>query len=210
MLEVQREAIVADANAASTGLIYRELQCLQYYLGTIGTQSALVGGFSVGLFNLDVFPDGDSIDSAIESSYYLFASVSAGALLWTVIATSLVSSRAATMGLTGVTVSSMRQAVIMMKQDQRLIDLTFYTGIVTFLLAMFALLQARQIEVWLRVLCCVVFGASLLGIICFARRTQQRYKHSLVVSAVVSGDEFVRMGRRGTASRTQHVTSDSL
>ena len=64
MLEVQREAIVADANAASTGLIYRELQCLQYYLGTIGTQSALVGGFSVGLFNLDVFPDGNSIATA--------------------------------------------------------------------------------------------------------------------------------------------------
>ena len=42
MLEVQREAIVAEAAAASQSLIGRELESLSNYLNAIGTQAAVL------------------------------------------------------------------------------------------------------------------------------------------------------------------------
>ena len=51
MLELQRDAIRADAQADSTALLYRQLESTQSYLATIGTQASLISQLAEG-FNL--------------------------------------------------------------------------------------------------------------------------------------------------------------
>lgn len=117
MIAVQRDAIVADAERDATNLIGLEVQTIKAYFSNIGTQAALLGGFAFNLFSFSQPDDAD--DRHHVGVFYFFASLSVSLQMIAVVYSSVVSSRAATMGLTGAKPSEIRHTVVLMRQDQR-------------------------------------------------------------------------------------------
>ena len=188
MIAAQRDAFVADAERDAVGLISREIETMQAYFSTLGTQAALLGGFAFSLVSSDF--DG-----------LIAASTSCSLLMITVVYSSVVGSRAATMGLTGAKPSAIRHTVVLMRQDQRYVEFSFYAGIVTFMIALCWDIALRDIETgpgwnhiaWRVASVAILAVLGCIGTLCAAHRGYQRYRSYIARHDVVSGDEFVKI-----------------
>ena len=132
MLEIQREAIVADVTAQSVNLIGRELDSLQNYLNAFSTQAAIIAGFSLWEGQTPLVDASD----AVAGIYYIFSILSQCSLIIVCVHAGLVSARASTFALTSGNSNAMRQTVLMVRQDVVAVQIEYAIGIVAFLIAL--------------------------------------------------------------------------
>jgi len=204
MLEVEREAIVADVTAQSQHLIAAELDALLNFMNSLSTSAAVFVGFSLWVYETPMS------DASIGSSngrsfwvslYYVFACISMCAYIVVCVTATLVSSSAATYGLTSDNPQAVRQAVLMVRQDRKIVLVAFGLGVSFMLLALAVEYGSHvgsstfQVATNLTAIFCTFMA---LGIITW--RTNQRYHYDGKTSALLSGDAFLRMGPADAAA----------
>ena len=190
MIAASRDVFVANAERDAVGLIRMEIETIQAYFSTLGTQSALLGGFAFSLISSD--PD-TSWDQ--EGAFFFLACISCSLLMITVVYSSVVGSHASTMGLTGAQPSEVRHTVVLMRRDQWYIEFSFYLGIITFMasLCLRVLGHSNLSDIW-KIACSLTIGlVGCLGSLISATRGYQRYRSHFANHAVVSGDEFLNI-----------------
>lgn len=190
MIAASRDVFVANAERDAVGFIRMEIDTMQTYFGTIGTQAALIGGFAFSLVSSDI-----NTLWADAGSFFFMASVSCSLLMMTVVYSSVVSSHAATMGLTGMQPSDVRKTVVLMRRDQWFVEFSFYSGICTFMLALCLRVWASPtMHMAWKISCMVVlFLMGCVGTLTSAMRGYKRYRTVHVKTSVVSGDEFLNI-----------------
>lgn len=198
MIAVQRDAIVADAERDAVNLIALETQAMMGYLSTISTEAALLGGFAFNLYGWNTGArDDEEVWEHVIGVYYVLVSLSVSLLMTVVVYSSVVTSRAATMGLTGAKPSVMRQTVVLMREDQRRVERLFYTGIVAMIVALGLELVNRDIHPgWRVVSMLVLVFVGCVGLLAASYHAHKRYRTFIASRAIVSGDEFVKMKKR--------------
>ena len=94
----------------------------------VGTQAALLGGFSFGLITkLD-----EDTDQALEGAFLGMAAFSFGMFMYAIICSTLVMSLGPTKAFKGRESSAMRKAIEDMKVDRKKINVAFMLGVVAF------------------------------------------------------------------------------
>lgn len=182
-------------------LISKEIQVMINYFSTLGTQAALIGGFAFSLISAVTVSSGP---------FFFVASVSCSLLMITLVYSSVVGSRAATMGLTGARPSEIRHTVVLMRTDKRYVEITFYLGIVTLIMALCLDVAYRDIGLGWRVASAATLALlGGCGTLCVARRGHRRYRGSLANHAVVSGDEFLKIKQHDTLHAAAEAATEA-
>ena len=91
--------------------------------------------------------------------------------------------------------------MLLMRQDQRYVEFSFYAGIVTFMIALCWDIALRDIETgpgwnhiaWRVASVAILAVLGCIGTLCAAHRGYQRYRSYIARHDVVSGDEFVKI-----------------
>lgn len=208
MLEIQREAIVADVTAQSVSLISRELDALQNYLNAFSTQAAIIAGFSLW----EVQTPLDSASEAVAGAYFIFSILSQCSLIIVCVHAGLVSARASTFALTSGSSNAMRQAVLMVRQDVAVVQVEYAVGVVSFLAALMveygSVGKIPSYPPWQKVCNVGIVASTLVAIFVIAVRSSRRYRYDGGQKAVVSGDAFVRMAAAGAAPTAVSLSAE--
>ena len=221
MLEVQREAILADVTAQSQHLQARELDAILNFVNSLAAQAAFLGGwFSMWSYETTI-NKGSSIDNggsnaqykdAVVVLYYVFSCVSICAFVITCVAAALISSSATVFGLTSGSPQAVGQAVLKVREDRSMVMAAFGVGVVSFLLALILQYGTDAIRLSERILNTIILCLTLIGIVIISWRTLSRHRYVGLTQANVSGDEFLKMDslHRATASAGgNHVAQDA-
>ena len=135
MLEAERQAMKWEAYHSSLNIIEREMTLVLDILATAGNQAALMAGFTFVCFTGDVEVPPDA-HPAVECIFILTAITAVGTFLFTIIASTMVSMFAPTMGLKGKDGTALRRAVEHMKAYRAIIVGVFHFGLCMFVFVM--------------------------------------------------------------------------
>lgn len=198
MLQVQRDAIVADVTAQTQHLIARELDALLNFMNSLAITSGVLGGFSLWVYETpmsdkSIGGTGDTMPKPYAVLYYVFSCISLCSYIVVCVTASLVSAQASTFGMTSDSPQAVRDAVLMVRQDRTLVLFAFGAG-VAFMLAALAVEYASDALLTETVINLCVILSTLIIIAIIFWRTFKRYRYLPKEHAAVSGDAFLKMG----------------
>jgi len=193
MLEVQREAIVAEAAAASQSLIGRELESLSNYLNAIGTQAAVMLGGTIWLYGASDLVD--TVNTVPRGFYYILCCLSLCSLSIVCVTSTLIAARAATYALTSSNQSAMRHTVLRLRWDCFFLQVAYAVGIVAFLFALIiSYITNTDAPAFEAATNIVIVSLTIVIMGAVSCRAYKRYPGiEKAESPVVSGEAFLRI-----------------
>lgn len=196
MLDADRHALSASVYHQALGIKERELSNLTDYLTNLGTQSAFMFGFGVGMFSVDI-PEGTP--KYLTYLYYAFATICLGAEMYCLSNSTLCTILAPTIALNGPR-GSVHAAVSGMYQERDHIWRVFAIGSMGFCANFFSwiwimLLQYQTWEhVGIAIVCSTIFLVAAAIVIRGVRRIFSRFelKQTEVAKKQISGADFLK------------------
>ncbi|KAL1511933.1 hypothetical protein AB1Y20_005214 [Prymnesium parvum] len=165
MFAAERDALKWEAYSGALGIQEREMTVLMSYLDNLGTQAALLAGFAFTCYTDDLgLPD--DIHPVLEGLFMICVSTCVGAMLFTVVASTLVSSLGPAMALRGKDGTAMRVAVDHMETNRHAIRNSFGIGVFAFLAIVMQLVW-HKIKHPVNSCLCTVIVASIFGFLLF-------------------------------------------
>ncbi len=131
MLVADRLAVDSELKAQAIQIKNIEMQNIDRYLGTVGTQAALIAGFSIAVLMGDELiriSNGDNIHMVSQALLYSFAMLTLCFQFYCVLCSTLVSVLGPTYALNGPK-GSMHSAVRAMKEERTTILYSFGSGV---------------------------------------------------------------------------------
>jgi len=176
MLRAEQAALEQHGKSELLRILDREFEYYKQAYDSIGTQAALIAGFTVTVIvTLDTSNAPHTLPNWVKTMYHIFAFVALMALSYTVLAVTTVVVWGPGLALRGSDPNSMQRAVEGIKAARFEIFPAFFIGVVAFLL-MSTTVAWVQMDTIVAGVCSVLAGVTFVGILINGVRTKTHFK----------------------------------
>ena len=212
MLELERQALKWEGYSNSLTIVEREMNVIVAYMSSLGTQAALIGGFSFSFFSAEYFPDEDLMHPLQEDVLMFLATAAMGCMIFSVVASMLSTSLGSIAALKGASGPAMRAVVEHLKRDRELVTMSFHTGMACYAFAFAALVWDHPYFPSSKLITTALLCAFSLAIYLYYRRVAVNYREANVSAdvGVVTAAEYLRKCSSGNCDEACARPAPSL